>query len=95
MKKGVKKNSVIMKVVLIGIIILAGLFIFWNIVKPFVMESCALMRLFRSGYAVPYDSELPPRMAFKEKHKKSHKRSQKKRGQDDYRQDDYQEDDYC
>ena len=60
--------------------------------KPFVMESCALMRAFRPGYAVPYDSEPPPRMPSKQTDKKSPKRSRRKRKREDYRQDDYQED---
>jgi len=60
--------------------------------KPFVMESLCLMRVFRPGYAVPYDSEPPPRMPFKRTHKKSPKRSRRKHRQDDY--DDHQEDDY-
>jgi uncharacterized LabA/DUF88 family protein len=28
--------------------------------KPFVMEKYALMRVFRPGYAIPYDAEPPP-----------------------------------
>jgi len=44
--------------------------------KPFVMEPLALMRAFRPGYAVPYDSEPPPRMPYKQTHKK--KASKKK-----------------
>lgn len=63
--------------------------------KPFVMEPLALMRAFRPGYAVPYDSEPPPRMPYEQTHKKKpQKRSHRKHRQDDYRQDDYQEDDY-
>lgn len=63
--------------------------------KPFVMEPLALMRAFRPGYAVPYDSEPPRQMPYKQTHKKKPpKRSRRKHRQDDYRQDDYQEDDY-
>jgi uncharacterized LabA/DUF88 family protein len=62
--------------------------------KPFVMESLALMRAFRPGYAVPYDSEPPPRMLYKQTRKKPQKRSRRKHRRDDYRQDDYQEDNY-
>jgi len=61
--------------------------------KPFVMENLALMRAFRPGYAVPYDSEPPRRMPYKQTHeKKPQKRSRRKHRQDDYRQDGYQED---
>ncbi|MBA7590407.1 hypothetical protein ES708_32527 [subsurface metagenome] len=42
--------------------------------KPFVMESLAVMRAFRPGYAVPYDSEPPPQMPYKRTHKKSPKK---------------------
>jgi uncharacterized LabA/DUF88 family protein len=60
--------------------------------KPFVMESYALMRVFRPGYAVPYDSKPPPQIAHEKKHAKYPKRSHNRRRQKDYRQDKYQED---
>lgn len=62
--------------------------------RPFVMESCALMRAFRPGYAVPYDSEPPPRIPSKQTHKESPKISRRKHRKDNHRQDAYQEDDY-
>jgi uncharacterized LabA/DUF88 family protein len=47
--------------------------------KPFIMESVALMRAFRPGYAVPYDHiERPPRIKRGQQLKKSRKRSSKK-----------------
>lgn len=61
--------------------------------KPFVMESCALMRAFRPGYAVPYDSQPPPQMASERKHKKHLKRNPRKLRQDELCQQE-QEDDY-
>ena len=61
--------------------------------KPFVMESCALMRAFRPGYAIPYDSQPPPQMASKQKHKKPLKISPRKLRQDELRRQE-QEDDY-
>lgn len=62
--------------------------------KPFVMESYALMRLFRPGYAVPYDSAPPPQMAFKRKNKKSRKSNRKRLNKNEYHQDEYQDYDY-
>lgn len=48
--------------------------------KPFIMESYALMRAFRPGYAVPYDySERPPRMTIGKSRKKSHRRNRRRR----------------
>lgn len=61
--------------------------------KPFVMESCALMRVFRPGYAVPYDSKPPPSADSKRKHKKSRKSSSRKRRRDELYQQEL-EDDY-
>ena len=61
--------------------------------KPFIMESCALMRAFRPGYAVPYDSAPPPQILLKEKPKESPKRSLRKHWKRDCRQDELQEDD--
>ena len=60
--------------------------------RPFVMESLALMRAFRPGYAVPYDAEPWPRMPYKKTHNKYQKRSYKQHRQDN-RQDDTQDDD--
>lgn len=62
--------------------------------KPFIMESLALMRAFRLGYAIPYDSELPPRMSYEQKRKKFPKRKRRRRRRDEHHQDEYQEDDY-
>jgi uncharacterized LabA/DUF88 family protein len=60
--------------------------------KPFVMESYALMRLFRPSYAVPYDSQPLPQMASKQKHKKSPKISPRKLRRDELSQQEQEED---
>lgn len=62
--------------------------------KPFVMESYALMRAFRPGYAIPYDSTPPPQMVSKQKDLESLKRNRKGHRHENNRKYNYQEDEY-
>jgi len=59
--------------------------------RPFVMESLALMREFRPGYAVPYDAKPPPsKETYHEHYEKNPKF--KKSQKDNRRKDNYVED---
>jgi len=60
--------------------------------KPFVMESCALMRSFRPGYAVDYDSSPPPQILFKQNNERHSSKKPKKHWHKDYPPDDPEED---